>query len=143
MQLQIVDERYNKSFKIIENLILDLLCEDDKTDAELIEDAFRKLEDINYPLTSEFLKRCQFGFIKKRNIKFEVTWHRETAIPNFLLNLMNAYYSDSMGYKNDAFRDCILTSKEEAMLISEKSKNNLVIGTNGKCYCFISKESVE
>lgn len=54
MQLQIADERYNKSFKIIENLILDLLCEDDKTDAELIEDAFRKLEDINYPLTSEF-----------------------------------------------------------------------------------------
>lgn len=139
MQLQIVDERYNKSFKIIENLILDLLCEDDKTDAELIEDAFRKLEDINYPLTSEFLKRCQFGFIKKRNIKFEVTWHRETAIPNFLLNLMNAYYSNSTGYKGDIFKDCILTSKEEGMLISEKSKNNLVIGINGKCYCFIAK----
>lgn len=140
MQLQIVDERYNKSFKIIENLILDLLCEDDKTDAELIEDAFRKLEDINYPLTSEFLKRCQFGFIKKRNIKFEVTWHRETAISNFLLNLLNAYYSDSMGYKDDVFKDCIPTSKEEAMPISEKSKNNLVIGVNGKCYCFIAKE---
>lgn len=140
MQLQIVDERYNKSFKIIENLILDLLCEDDKTDAELIEDAFRKLEDINYPLTSEFLKRCQFGFIKKRNIKFEVTWHRETAMPNFLLNLLNAYYSNSIGYKDDVFKDCILTSKSEGMLISEKSNDNLVIGINGKCYCFISKE---
>ena len=90
-------------------------------------------------LTSEFLKRRQFGFIKKRNIKFEVTWHRETAIPNFLLNLMNAYYSDSMGYKNDVFKDCILTSMEEGMLISEKSKDNLVIGVNGKCYCFIAK----
>ena len=140
MPFQFIDERYDKSFKIIENLILDLLCEDDKTDAELIEDAFRKLEDINYPLTSEFLKRCQFGFIKKRNIKFEVTWHRETAIPNFLLNLMNAYYSNFIGYKGDVFRDCILTSKGEAMLISEKSKDNLVIGANGKCYCFISKE---
>ena len=140
MQLQIVDERYNKSFKIIENLILDLLCEDDKTDAELIEDAFRKLEDINYPLTSEFLKRCQFGFIKKRNIKFEVTWHRETAMPNFLLNLMNAYYSNLIGYKGDVFRDCILIYKDEAMPIAEKSKDNLVIGINGKCYCFIAKE---
>lgn len=138
MQLQIVDERYNKSFKIIENLILDLLGESDKFDVELIEYTFRELEDINYPLTSEFLKRRQFGFIKKRNIKFEVTWYRETAMPNFLLNLMNAYYSNYMGYKDDVFRDCILTSKEEAMLISEKSKNNLVIGTNGKCYCFIS-----
>ena len=144
MQIQIVDERYDKSFKVIENLILDLLGESDKLDVELIEDAFRELEDINYPLTSEFLKRRQFGFIKKRNIKFEVTWYIETAIPNFLLNLMNAYYSDSMGYKNDAFRDCILTSKEEeAMPISEKSKDNLVIGANGKCYCFIAKESVE
>lgn len=140
MRLQIVDERHNKSFKVIENLILDLLGESDKLDVELIEDAFKELEDINYPLTSEFLKRRQFGFIKKRNIKFEITWHRETAIPNFLLNLMNAYYSDSMGYKNDAFRDCILTSKEEAMPISEKSKNNLVIGANGKCYCFIARE---
>lgn len=143
MRLQIVDERHNKSFKIIENLILDLLGESDKLDAELIEDAFKELEDINYPLTSEFLKRKQFGFIKKRNIKFEVTWHRETAMPNFLLNLLNAYYSNSMGYKNDIFRDCILTSKEEGMLIYEKSKNNLVIGINGKCYCFIAKESVE
>ena len=144
MQIQIVDERYDKSFKVIENLILDLLGESDKLDVELIEDAFRELEDINYPLTSELLKRRQFGFIKKRNIKFEVTWYIETAIPNFLLNLMNAYYSDSMGYKNDAFRDCILTSKEEeAMPISEKSKDNLVIGANGKCYCFIAKESVE
>lgn len=140
MRLQIVDERYNKSFKIIENLILDLLGEDDKTDVELIEGTFRQLEDINYPLTSEFLKRRQFRFIKKRNIKFEVTWHRETAMPNFLLNLMNAYYSNFIGYKNDVFRDCILTSKEEAMLISEKSKNNLVIGANCKCYCFIAKE---
>jgi len=34
MQLQIVDERYNKSFKIIENLILDLLDEHDKLDVE-------------------------------------------------------------------------------------------------------------
>ena len=127
MQFQLIDERYDKSFKVIENLILDLLSESDKLDVELIEEAFKKLEDINYPLTSEFLKRRQFGFIKKRNIRFEITWHRETAIPNFLLNLMNAYYSDSMGYKNDAFRDCILTSKEEAMPISEKSKNNLVI----------------
>lgn len=140
MPFQFIDERYDKSFKIIENLILNLLGESDKNDVELIEDAFRELEDTNYPVTSEFLKRRQFGFIKKRNIKFEVTWHRETAIPNFLLNLMNAYYSDSMGYKNDVFRDCILTSKEEAMPISEKSKNNLVIGANGKCYCFISKE---
>lgn len=140
MQLQIVDERYDKSFKVIENLILDLLCESDKIDIELIEDAFRELEDINYPLTSEFLKRHQFGFIKKRNIKFEVTWHRDTAMPNFLLNLMNAYYSNSMGYNNDVFRDCILTSMDEGMLISEKSKDNLVIGTNSKCYCFISKE---
>lgn len=140
MQLQIVDESYDKCFKVIENLILDLLGESDKIDVELIEDAFRKLEDINYPLTSEFLKRHQFGFIKKRNIKFEVTWHRETAIPNFLLNLMNAYYSNFIGYKGDAFRDCMLTSREEGMLISEKSKNNLVIGANGKCYCFISKE---
>lgn len=139
MQL-LIDERYDKSFKIIENLILDLLGESDKLDVELIEDAFRELEDINYPLTSEFLKRRQFGFIKKRNIKFEVTWHRETAIPNFLLNLLNAHYSNYMGYKDDAFRDCMLTSKEEAMPISEKSKNNLVIGANGKCYCFISKE---
>lgn len=137
---QFIDERYDKSFKVIKNLILDLLGESDKLDVELIEDAFRQIEDINYPLTSEFLKRRQFGFIKKRNIKFEVTWCRETAIPNFLLNLMNAYYSDSIGYKNDAFRDCILTSKEEAMPISEKSKNNLVIGANGKCYCFIAKE---
>lgn len=140
MRLQIVDERYDKSFKIIENLILDLLGESDNLDVELIEDAFRELEDINYPLTSEFLKRRQFGFIKKRNIEFEVTWYRETAIPNFLLNLMNAYYSDSMGYKNDAFRDCILTSRDEGMLISEKSNDNLVIGINCKCYCFISKE---
>lgn len=140
MQLQIADERYNKSFKIIENLILDLLGESDKLDVELIEDAFRELEDINYPLTSEFLKRHQFGFIKKRNIKFEVTWHKETAIANFLLNLMNAYYSDSMGYKNDAFRDCMLTSKEDGMPIAEKSKDNLAIGNNGKCYCFIAKE---
>lgn len=139
MQLQIVDERYDKSLKVIENLILDLLGESDKPDVELIEDAFRELEDINYPLTSEFLKRRQFGFIKKRNIKFEVTWHKETAIPNFLLNLLNAYYSDSIGYKNDIFKDCILTSKEEAMPISEKSKDNLVIGINCKCYCFITK----
>lgn len=140
MQSILIDERYDKSFKIIENLILDLLGESDKLDVELIEDAFRELEDINYPLTSEFLKRRQFGFIKKRNIKFEVTWHRETAMPNFLLNLLNAYYSDYMVYKDDVFRDCILTSKEEAMPISEKSKNNLVIGANGKCYCFIAKE---
>lgn len=140
MRLQIVDKRHNKSFKLIENLILDLLSESDKLDVELIEVAFKELEDINYPLTSEFLKRRQFGFIKKRNIKFEVTWHTEVGVPNFLLNLMNAYYSNSMGYKNDAFRDCILTSKDEGMLISEKSKNNLVIGINGKCYCFISKE---
>lgn len=140
MPFQFIDERYDKSFKIIENLILDLLGESDKLDVELIEDAFRELENINYPLTSEFLKRRQFGFIKKRNIKFEVTWHRETAIPNFLLNLMNAYCSDSMGYKNDVFRDCMLTSREEGMLISEKSKNNLVIGANDKCYCFIAKE---
>lgn len=140
MQFQLIDERYDKSFKLIENLILDLLSESNKLDVELIENTFRELEDINYPLTSEFLKRRQFGFIKKRNIKFEVTWHRETAIPNFLLNLMNAYYSDSMGYKNDVFRDCILTSKEEGMPIAEKSKDNLVIGINGKCYCFIAKE---
>ena len=140
MPFQFIDKRYDKSFKIIENLILDLLGESDKLDVELIEDAFRELEDINYPLTSEFLKRRQFGFIKKRNIKFEVTWYRETAIPNFLLNLMNAYYSDSMGYKNDVFRDCILASMDEGMLISEKSKNNLVIGINCKCYCFIVKE---
>lgn len=140
MRLQIVDERYNKSFKLIENLILDLLSESDKLDVELIEVAFKELEDINYPLTSEFLKRRQFGFIKKRNIKFEVTWHTEVGVPNFLLNLMNAYCSDSMGYKNDAFRDCILTSMDEGMLISEKSKNNLAIGINGKCYCFIAKE---
>lgn len=139
MQFQLIDERYDKSFKVIENLILDLLSESDKLDAELIEDAFKELEDINYPLTSEFLKRRQFGFIKKRNIKFEVTWHRETAMPNFLLNLMNAYYSDSMGYKNDIFKDCILTSIDEGMLISEKSKDNLVIGINCKCYCFIAK----
>ena len=140
MQFQFINERYDKSFKVIENLILDLLSESYKLDVELIEEAFKKLEDINYPLTSEFLKRRQFGFIKKRNIKFEVTWHREIAIPNFLLNLMNAYYSDSIGYKNDAFKDCILTYMEEGMLISEKSKDNLVIGINGKCYCFIAKE---
>lgn len=140
MQIQIVDERYDKSFKVIENLILDLLGKSDALDVELIEDAFRELEDINYPLTSEFLKRRQFGFIKKRNIKFEVTWHTEVGIPNFLLNLMNAYYSVSMGYKNDVFRDCILTSRDEGMLISEKSKDNLVIVTNSKCYCFIAKE---
>lgn len=73
MPFQFIDKRYDKSFKIIENLILDLLGESDKLDVELIEDAFRELEDINYPLTSEFLKRRQFGFIKKRNIKFEVT----------------------------------------------------------------------
>lgn len=73
MRLQIVDERYDKSFKLIKNLILDLLSESDKLDVELIEDAFKELEDINYPLTSEFLKRRQFGFIKKRNIRFEVT----------------------------------------------------------------------
>lgn len=130
----------NTCFEIINNLILDLLGESDTNNVELIEDAFRQLEDINYPLTSEFLKRRQFGFIKKRNIKFEITWHTEVGLPNFLLNLMNAYYSDSMGYKNDAFRDCILTSREEGMLISEKSKDNLVIGINGKCYCFIAKE---
>lgn len=140
MQFQFINERYDKSFKVIENLILDLLSESDKLDVELIEDAFKKLEDINYPLTSEFLKRRQFGFIKKRNIKFEVTWYTEVGVPNFLLNLMNAYYSDSMGYKNDVFRDCILTSMDEGMLISEKSKNNLVIGINDKCYCFIAKE---
>lgn len=140
MTFQFIDERYDKSFKIIENLILDLLGKSDTLDVELIEEAFRELEDINYPLTSEFLKRRQFGFIKKRNIKFEVTWHRETAMPNFLLNLLNAYYSNYIGYRNDIFKDCILTSKEEAMPISEKSKNNLVIGANGKCYCFISKE---
>lgn len=140
MQFQFIDERYDKSFKVIKNLILDLLCESDKLDVELIEGAFRQLEDINYPLTSEFLKRRQFGFIKKRNIKFEVTWHTEVGVPNFLLNLLNAYYSDSIGYKNDVFRDCILTSKEEGMSIAEKSKDNLVIGINGKCYCFIAKE---
>lgn len=140
MQVQLVDERYDKSFKVIENLILDLLGESDKLDVELIEDTFRELEDINYPLTSEFLKRRQFGFIKKRNIKFEVTWHRETAMPNFLLNLLNAYYSNSIGYKDYVFKDCILTSKSEGMLISEKSNDNLVIGINGKCYCFIAKE---
>jgi hypothetical protein len=140
MQFQLIDERYDKSFKLIENLILDLLGESDKLDVELIEDAFKELEDINYPLTSEFLKRRQFGFIKKRNIRFEVTWHTEVGVPNFLLNLMNAYYSNFIGYKGDVFRDCILTSKEEAMLISKKSKDNLVIGANGKCYCFISKE---
>ena len=139
MPFQFINERYDKSFKVIENLILYLLGESDKLDVELIEDAFRELEDINYPLTSEFLKRRQFGFIKKRNIKFEVTWHRETAIPNLLLNLMNAYYSVSMGYKNDVFRDCILTSRDEGMLISEKSMDNLVIGSNGRCYCFIAK----
>lgn len=133
----------NMCFEIINNLILDLLGESDKTDVELIEDAFRRLENNNYPLTSEFLKRRQFGFIKKRNIKFEITWHTEVGLPNFLLNLMNAYYSDSMGYKNDAFRDCILTSSDEGILISEKFKDNLVIGANGKCYCFIAKESVE
>ena len=143
MQLQIVDERYDKSFKIIENLILDLLGESDKLDVELIEDAFRELEDINYPLTSEFLKRRQFGFIKKRNIRFEITWHTEVGMPNFLLNLMNAYYSNFMGYKGDIFKDCILTSRDEGMLISEKSKNNLVIGINGNCYCFIAKELVK
>ena len=143
MQLQFIDERYDKSFKVIENLILDLLGESDKLDVELIEDAFKELEDINYPPTSEFLKRRQFGFIKKRNIKFEVTWRTEVGIPNFLLNLMNAYYSNFMGYKNDIFGDCILTSKDEGMLISEESKDNLVIGTNDKCYCFISKESVK
>ena len=140
MQFQLIDERYDKSFKVIENLILDLLSESDKLDVELIEDAFKELEDINYPLTSEFLKRHQFGFIKKRNIKFEVTWHTKVGVPNFLLNLMNAYYSDSMGYKNDVFRDCILTAMDEGMLISEKSKDNLVIGINCKCYCFIAKE---
>lgn len=140
MPFQFIDERYDKSFKVIKNLILDLLGESNKLDIELIEDAFRELEDINYPLTSEFLKRHQFGFIKKRNIKFEVTWHRETAIPNFLLNLLNAYYSNSIGYKDDVFKDCILTSSDEGILISEKSKDNLVIGANGKCYCFISKE---
>lgn len=140
MQFQLIDERYDKSFKLIENLILDLLSESDKLDVELIEDAFKELEDINYPLTSEFLKRRQFGFIKKRNIKFEVTWHKETAMPNFLLNLLNAYYSNYMGYKDDVFIDCILTSRDEGLLISEKSKDNLVIGANGKCYCFISKE---
>lgn len=143
MQFQLIDERYDKSFKLIENLILDLLSESDKLDVELIEVAFKELEDINYPLTSEFLKRRQFGFIKKRNIRFEVTWHTEVGVPNFLLNLMNAYYSVSMGYKNDVFRDCILTSKEEGMLISEESNNNLVIGANGKCYCFIAKESTK
>lgn len=143
MPFQFINERYDKSFKVIENLILYLLGESDKLDVELIEDVFRELEDINYPLTSEFLKRRQFGFIKKRNIKFEVTWHRETAIPNFLLNLMNAYYSNFMGYKNDIFRDCILTSIDEGMLISEESKNNLVIGANSKCYCFIAKESTK
>lgn len=140
MQFQFINERYNKSFKVIENLILDLLGESDKLDVELIEDAFKELEDINYPLTSEFLKRHQFGFIKKRNIKFEVTWHTEVGMPNFLLNLMNAYYSNFIGYKGDVFRDCILTSSDEGILISEKSKDNLVIGANGKCYCFISKE---
>lgn len=140
MQFQLIDERYDKSFKVIENLILDLLGESDKLDVELIEDAFKKLEDINYPLTSEFLKRRQFGFIKKRNMKFEITWHTEVGVPNFLLNLMNAYYSYSMGYKNDVFRYCILTSRDEGMLISEKSNDNLVIGINCKCYCFIAKE---
>lgn len=140
MQFQFINERYDKSFKVIENLILDLLGESDKLDVKLIEDAFKELEDINYPLTSEFLKRRQFGFIKKRNIRFEITWHTKVGIPNFLLNLMNAYYSDSMGYKNDIFRDCILTSREEGILISEKSKDNLVIEINGKCYCFIAKE---
>lgn len=119
------------------------MSESDKLDVELIEDTFKKLEDINYPLTSEFLKRRQFGFIKKRNIKFEVTWRRETAIPNFLLNLMNAYYSNFMDYKNDIFRNCILASIDEGMLISQESKNNLVIGANGKCYCFIAKESTK
>ena len=109
MQFQFINERYNKSFKVIENLILDLLGESDKLDVELIEEAFKKLEDINYPLTSEFLKRRQFGFIKKRNMKFEITWHTEVGIPNFLLNLMNAYYSNFIGYKGDVFRDCILT----------------------------------
>lgn len=143
MQFQFIDERYDKSFKVIENLILDLLGESDKRDVELIEDAFKELEDINYPLTSEFLKRRQFGFIKKRNIKFEVTWHTEVGVPNFLLNLMNAYYSNFIGYKNDIFGYCILTSKDEGMLISEKSNDNLVIGANGKCYCFIAKESVK
>lgn len=140
MQFQLIDERYDKSFKLIENLILDLLSESDKLDVKLIEDAFKELEDINYPLTSEFLKRRQFGFIKKRNIRFEITWHTEVGVPNFLLNLMNTYYSVSIGYKNDVFRDCILTSMDDGILISEKSKDNLVIGTNGKCYCFISKE---
>jgi hypothetical protein len=143
MQLQFIDERHNKSFKIIENLILDLLGESDKLDVELIEDTFKELEDINYPLTSEFLKRRQFGFIKKRNIKFEITWHAETAIPNFLLNLMNAYYSDSVGYEYDIFKDCILTSISEGKMIYEESKNNLVIGANGKCYCFIAKELIK
>jgi hypothetical protein len=142
MRLQIVDERYDKSFKIIENLILDLLGESDKLDVELIEVAFKELEDINYPLTSEFLKRRQFGFIKKRNIKFEVTWYRETAIPNFLLNLMNAYYSNFIDYKGDIFKDCMLTSKDEGMLISEESKDNLVIGITGKCYCFIARSKL-
>lgn len=45
MRLQIVDEKYDKSFKVIENLILDLLGESDKLDVELIEDAFKELED--------------------------------------------------------------------------------------------------
>ena len=140
MPFQFIDERYDKSFKLIENLILDLLSESDKLDVELIEDAFKELEDINYSLTSEFLKRRQFGFIKKRNIRFEITWHTEVGMPNFLLNLMNAYYSDSIGYKNDVFRDCILASRDEGILISEKSKDNLVIGINDKCYCFIANE---
>lgn len=55
----------NMCFEIINNLILDLLGESDKTDVELIEDTFRRLENNNYPLTSEFLKRRQFGYIKK------------------------------------------------------------------------------
>lgn len=143
MQFQLIDERYDKSFKLIENLILDLLSESNKLDVELIEVAFKELEDINYPLTSEFLKRRQFGFIKKRNIRFEVTWHIEVGVPNFLLNLMNAHYSNFISYKDDIFKDCILTSSDEGILISEKSKNNLVIGANGKCYCFIAKESTK
>lgn len=83
--------KHNECLNIIKELYRDLLILNTrKSDTELVEEAFKKLEDISYPVTSEFLKLPQYGYIKKRNMRFEVTQDRKYAIRALILNLMCA-----------------------------------------------------
>ena len=84
--------KQNECLNIIKELYSDLLIRNTgKSDTELVEEAFKKLEDISYPVTSEFLKLPQYSYIKKRNMRFEVTRDRKYAIHALILNLMCAY----------------------------------------------------